>query len=323
MQGYVVYLLFALGFALLVKGADFLVEGASSIAKRFNVPDIVVGLTIVSFGTSMPELVVNLMASFNPVEGSEGIALGNVIGSNIANILLILGISACIFPLPIQRSTALTEIPFSISATLLVGFLANMELFEGQARELSHWDGLGLLLYFGLFIIYVIKIVREEPETVDPIVVMPPWRSMLYVVLGMFGLYFGGKWVVQGAIEIALDFGMSQKMVGLTVVAIGTSLPELAASAMAAYKRKTDIAVGNVVGSNIFNLLWILGVSASIKPLPVDLSFNQDMLILLVTSLLLLMWLDLKRGDKSLGMKTGVSFLLLYGAYLTFVVIRG
>ncbi|MCG8386914.1 MAG: calcium/sodium antiporter, partial [Cytophagales bacterium] len=279
-----VYVLFVVGFVLLIKGADVMVEGASSIGKRLNISSLVIGLTIVSFGTSLPELLVNLIASYND---SPDIGVGNVLGSNIANILLILGISAIISPLPITKNTYFIEVPFSLTATLLVGFLANASIF-GRSTDfvISRNDGLVLLFFFFLFMgyVYIVSKQRKSEFSADEYKMMSVPRSVLMIVLGIVGLYFGGQWVVDGAIQIARFFNMSEHFIGLTVIAIGTSLPELVTSAMAAYKKDTDIAVGNVIGSNIFNLLWILGLSATFKPIPYDVISNSDIFMIIASS---------------------------------------
>lgn len=316
------YVLFLIGFYLLVKGADVLVIGASSLAKRFRVSDIVIGLTVVSFGTSLPELIVNIFSSFN---GSSELAIGNVLGSNISNILLILGISAIIAPLPILRNTVLSEIPFSLVATLLVGFLANASLFETQHQlQISRYDAGILLFFFALFMFYIFMITKENrddapTETYEEIGV---GKSISYVAAGCLALFLGGKWVVDGAIDLARVFGMSESFIGLTVVAVGTSLPELVTSAMAARRGNTDIAVGNVVGSNIFNLLWILGVSAAIKPLPFKLLSNTDIGMLIFSSTLLFIALMIGRRNV-IDRWNGVSFVVIYITYISYLVVRG
>ncbi|PKK89686.1 MAG: sodium:proton exchanger [Candidatus Wallbacteria bacterium HGW-Wallbacteria-1] len=317
-----IYVLLIIGFILLVKGADVLVAGASSLAKRLKISDIVIGLTVVSFGTSMPELVVNVISSNN---GSSDLAIGNVLGSNISNILLILGISAMIAPLPILRNTVLSEIPFSLIATLLVGFLANASLFESQHQlQISRYDASLLLFFFVLFMFYIFMITKEnrdetETETYEELSVL---KSVLYVLSGCFALFLGGKWVVDGAIELAQSFGMSESFIGLTVVAVGTSLPELVTSAMAAYRGNTDIAVGNVVGSNIFNLLWILGLSALIKPLPFKLLSNTDIGMLIFSSTLLFVALMIGRRNV-IDRWNGVTFVVIYISYISYLVVRG
>jgi len=316
--------LFIVGFVLLVKGADLLVEGGSSIGKRFGVSELVIGLTIVSFGTSLPELLVNIYASF---DGSADIAVGNILGSNIANILLILGVSAMICPLPITRQVFFSEIPFSLTATLLVGFLANVTLFyDGATTDLflSREDGGILLFFFGLFLAYV-YIVSKQKTSEAPIeehVVQSKSKSTTYILLGIVALYFGGDWVVSGAKEIALYAGLSETFIGLTVIAIGTSLPELVTSVIAARKKNTDIAIGNAVGSNIFNMLWILGLSAVIKPLPFNVVSNSDILMIIVSSTMLILAVII--GKRTMISRwEGLWFVLAYGSYLTFLVMRG
>jgi len=321
------YILFVVGFVILVKGADFLVEGASSIGKKFRISDIVIGLTIVSFGTSLPELLVNLIASFS---GSSQLALGNIFGSNIANILLILGVAAVICPLPITRNTYFSEIPFSLVATLLVGFLANATLFEGvgntqsTALFLSRFDGVVLLFFFSLFMGYIYIVARQKKSVheLEVVIVTPIKKSILFIVIGMIGLYFGGVWVVDGAIHIAHVFGISESLIGLTIVAIGTSLPELVTSVIAALKKNTDIAVGNAIGSNVFNLLWILGLSAVIKPLEFSVINNLDVMMIIFASTLLIIAVII--GKKPVISRwEGGYFIVAYVLYLIFLIQRG
>lgn len=318
-----VYILFVLGFIILIKGADMLVTGASSIARRYNISDMVVGLTIVSFGTSLPELIINVLSS---MQGHSELAIGNVFGSNVANILLILGVTAIICPLPIRRNTIFTEIPFSLIATLLVGFLANVVLV-GDKTDLyiSRVDGGILLFFFALFLAYIYNIVKtnedvilEETEHLN----MTIPKSLLYIALGAVGLFLGGKWVVDGAVKFAESFGLSASFIGLTIVAIGTSLPELVTTVMAAYRRKIDIAVGNVVGSNIFNLLWILGISALINPLPFNVVSNFDIIMMIFASTLLILVIPLGKKN-TIDRWNGILFLLVYVGYLVFLVNRG
>ena len=316
------YFLFILGFVLLIKGADWLVAGATSVAKKYNISDIVIGLTIVSMGTSMPELVVNILASLS---GNAEIAVGNVFGSNIANILLILGIAALIYPLPLQRSTVMSEIPFSLMAALLVGFLANAALFDQyQGLIISRIDGGILLFFFVLFMLYIFSIAREDKQnaTTEGYQAKSMLLSTGLVLLGMFALFLGGKWTVDGATYIASQLGMSESFIGLTVVAIGTSLPELVTSAVAASRRNTDIAVGNAVGSNIFNILWILGVSAAIHPLPFNVLSNFDILMIIFASTLLILSVSLEK-KRAVGRISGAVFLLCYVGYVVFLLYRG
>jgi len=311
------YILFFIGFFILIKGADMLVDGSVSLARRFNISDIVIGLTIVSFGTSAPELVVNLIASF---KGNSEIAIGNVIGSNIANVLFILGISAMIFPLSVKKNTTYREIPFALLSALVVLLLGNDYYFNhAEQAFLSRGDGLVLLCFFAIFIYYIFSISNSErPDTVSP-ETMPLWRAVVWILAGLAGLVFGGKWIVSGAVELALSFGVSESLIGLTIVAIGTSLPELATSAVAAYKKNTDIAIGNVVGSNIFNMFWILGISASINPIPVLLRNDVDFLINIVASLLLFLFLFI--GKRHILQKwQGAAFFLLYILYIFYLI---
>jgi len=316
------YFLFAVGFVLLIKGADLLVQGASSIGKKFKLSDLIIGLTIVSFGTSLPELLVNIFASFN---GSSELAIGNVFGSNIANILLILGVSAIICPLPITRNTYFSEIPFSLVATLLVGFLANANLFQsGTELYISSSDGIILLFYFALFMgyIYIVSKQKHSGHEVESFK-EDSWRkSVLYILVGMVALYFGGNWVVDGAVIMARYFHMSETFIGLTIIAIGTSLPELVTSIIAASRKNTDIAVGNVIGSNIFNLLWILGMSAVIKPLPFFVASNTDIFMIIFASSMLIMAVVIGRRPV-ISRWEGMFFVLSYVLYVVFLINRG
>lgn len=320
------YVLFLLGFVFLVKGADLLVDGASSIGKKFKLSSLIIGLTIVSFGTSLPELLVNIIASFN---GSAELAIGNVFGSNVANILLILGVSAIICPLPITRNTYFSEIPFSLIATLLVGFLANatietMGANTGGPLLLSSFDGWVLLFFFTLFLgyVYIVSKQNQATEAVEEIKEFTWSKSIGYILIGTAGLYFGGQWVVDGAILLAKKFELSETFIGLTVVAIGTSLPELVTSIIAALKKNTDIAVGNAIGSNIFNLLWILGLSAIIKPLPFEVASNLDIFTIIIASTFLIMAVII--GKKPVISRwEGLWFVLAYVLYIVFLVNRG
>ncbi|MGK7389438.1 MAG: calcium/sodium antiporter [Candidatus Cyclobacteriaceae bacterium M2_1C_046] len=320
-----VYILFAIGFVFLIKGADYLVEGASSIAKRLKVSQIIIGLTIVSFGTSLPELLVNITASF---KGSAELAVGNIFGSNIANILLILGISAIIRPLPITKNIYFSEIPFSLIATLLVGFLANASLLtDKKMLTLSRLDGGILLLFFVLFLMYIYVVFRsnrqeDELPTEKEEDLISNKKAYVYIAIGLVGLYFGGEWVVAGAIQIAEEAGLSETFIGLTVVAVGTSLPELFTSAVAAYRGNTDIAVGNVVGSNIFNLLWILGVSATLNPIPFSVASNTDIVMIIFASALLLFAVAVGKRTRIVRWE-GILFVLVYIGYIIYLIQRG
>ncbi len=318
-----VYLLFIIGFVLLIKGADWLVAGSAAIAKKNNVSNLVVGLTIVSMGTSMPELVVNVLASS---KDASQIAIGNILGSNIANIWLILGVAAFIYPIKIKESTVFSEIPYSIIALLLVAFLANSNFWGSHPNSINQIDGILLMIFFGLFVAYIIHLAKNgKADVLDEVLdeEITTGKSIIMVFLGMAGLFFGGQWVVNGAIVTASHLGLSEAFIGLTIVAIGTSLPELVTSAMAAYKKNTDIAMANVIGSNIFNLLWVLGISAIIKPVEFDPKLNIDVLILLGASCLILFSLVTGRVKNQIGKPTSILFLVLYVAYVVFLLYRG
>lgn len=307
------------GLVILVKGADWLVQGASSVARKKQISNMVIGLTIVSFGTSLPELVINLVSSIN---GNTEIAIGNVVGSNIANILLILGVSAIVYPLIIQRATIVSEIPFSIIAALLVGFLANASLFREPKMEISSIDGFILIFFFILFLIYIFKISKEEIAVITDDKMLSGKKSTLMIIGGLIGLIVGGKFTVDGAVYLAGFFGMSESFIGLTIVAVGTSLPELFTSAVAAYRKEVDIAVGNVIGSNIFNIFWILGLSAIIKPLPFQTTGNIDILMIIFSSILIIVVLPLGRKGR-IERWHGLVFLLCYIGYIIYLVQRG
>lgn len=315
------YFLLIIGFIILIKGADLLVEGASSIAQKLNVSDLVIGLTVVAFGTSAPEMFVNVFAS---IEGNSNIAIGNILGSSIANIFLILGVSAMIYPLAVKNNTVWKEIPFSLLAALILGILANDYLIDHKASsELSRSDGLVLLGFFIIFMYYIFSIAKKSEHILkEESPQISNFRAVAYILLGLSGLVLGGSWIVNAAVKIASQFGVSEYLIGLTVVAVGTSLPELATSAMAAYKRNTDIAIGNVVGSNIFNIFWVLGISAVIKPLPFQPSGNSEIAMTIVASILL--FLVFFVGKKHVLEKwQGALFLLLYAGYTSFLIIRG
>ena len=308
------------GLALLIKGADLLVSGASSIAGRLGISSLVIGLTVVSFGTSMPEMLVTLVSGLRQ---NSDLAIANVIGSNVANVLLVLGIAAVIRPLPVKDSTVVSEIPFSLTAALLVGFLANAALFSNHTElSISRLDGGILLFFFTLFILYVYKISRDsEHLSSDNPSSLSASRSALYIVLSMVALYLGGGWVVDGAVGIAQLMNVDDALIGLTIVAIGTSSPEIVASAMAAYRNQTDMAIGNVVGSNIFNLLWVLGLTASLVELPFEVVNNTDLIMVICSSALILFALAASRNNSILR-SHGVVFIALYAGYLFYVTTR-
>lgn len=313
--------LLIVGLVILTKGADFLVDGGSALARRFKISPIVIGLTIVAFGTSTPEFVVNLAASF---KGSTDIAIGNVIGSNIANILLILGICAIIYPLTVKKGTIFKEIPFGVLGAVLVGVLANdMFIDKTNFSILSRIDGIVLLSFFIIFLVYTFGIAKELPGKDEAVIQdLGMFKTISFIILGLVGLTFGGELIVSNATKIAKSFGVSDFLIGVTIVAVGTSLPELAASAVAAYKKQADIAIGNIVGSNIFNVFFVLGTSATIKSLPFSPSQNIDILVALLASILLFLWMFIGK-KQTLERWQGITFVLLYISYTVFVVYRG
>ncbi|MCF8024538.1 MAG: calcium/sodium antiporter [Desulfobacteraceae bacterium] len=322
MDSFLPYLLLIIGLVLLVKGADLLVEGAGSIARRLKISDLVIGLTIVSFGTSAPELFVNVTASIN---GNTGIAIGNVLGSNIANILLILGISAVIYPLGVSRGTVWREIPFSLLAAVVLGIAANDRFFDGWIySDISRSDGLIFLMFFAIFLYYSASISRNFAGDAQgmPMQQRRVPASLAMVAGGLVGLSAGGKLIVDGAIHIAVSMGMSEAVVGLTIVAVGTSLPELATSAMAAWRKNVEIAVGNVVGSNIFNIFFVLGVSSVIKPIPFHTGANLDIAMVILAGLILFVTMFTGKR-RSLDRWEGALLMLLYAAYLGYLLLRG
>lgn len=309
--------LLAAGLALVIKGADFLVDGASSLAKRLAISEIVIGLTIVAFGTSAPELVVNVYAG---IAGKSDLVLGNVIGSNICNTLLILGISGMIYPLDVQRNSVRKEIPFSFLVIPVFLLLANDGfLFNSPANSISRMDGLILLVLFGVFLYYTFGLSRIKPNGTDEIKLLSLPKTWTFIVLGFGGLFFGGKLVVDNAVTIARLLQVSEKLIGLTIVSIGTSLPELATSAVAAYKRRSDLAVGNVVGSNIFNLLLIMGVSAEIRPISYSTAFNFDLIVFGVGTLMLFIAMFTLKSHK-LDRWEAFILLVTYIAYVAYII---
>jgi len=312
--------LILLGLALLLVGADLLVKGASSIAARYGVSSLTIGLTVVSFGTSLPEMVVSVIAG---ARGSADLAVANVLGSNLFNILVVLGVSALIYPLRVQNSTVVSEIPFSLSAAILLGFLANSSLFSTKHElSISRLDGAVLLVFFLLFMLYAYSISRTRVVSSDAPLERPLPRSIAFVLVGTVALFFGGEWAVDGAVALARRLGVDDALIGLTIVAVGTSLPEMMASAMAAYRKETDIAVGNVVGSNIFNILWILGLTASIHPLPFNVISNVDIVMVILATLMILLAI-LSNRAATITRLWGAVFVAVYIAYMVHVVQRG
>ena len=315
------YILLVVGFILLIKGANLLVDGASSVGRKLNISDLVIGLTVVAFGTSSPELFVNIFAS---IKGNTDIAIGNVLGSNIANIFLILGISAVIFPLAVGKGTVWKEIPLSLLAALLLGVMANDRLIDkSEISALTRIDGLVFLAFFIIFMYYSFGIAKRI-EGIDDHIPQKQYsllKSLLMIVVGLVGLGVGGNWIVETAMYIASRLGVSQSLIGLTIVAVGTSLPELATSAVAAYRKNAEIAVGNIIGSNIFNIFFVLGLSAIIKPLPFNPGNYMDIGAVIIASLLLFLWMFTGK-KRSLDRWEGIVLMVLYIGYITFLVYK-
>ena len=310
--------LLVVGLLLLIKGADWLVENSSAFARKKKVSDLAIGLTIVAFGTSAPELVVNVVAAY---EGHEDIVFGNVIGSNNFNLLFILGVAGIISPLLVQHSTVWKEIPISLLAAMVLYFLVN-NFFPDQEGLLGRGDGLFLLLFFLAFLWYVYKQLKATPSA-SPVVVkeISNGKIVVFIILGLAGLILGGKLVVGSAMEIAADLGVSEKIIGITIVAAGTSLPELATSVIAALKKNNDIAVGNIIGSNIFNIFFILGLSSLVRPIGYDAVFNQDLYLLFGGTVLLFLFMFLG-GKKRLERWEAGILLLIYLVYTTYLVLK-
>jgi cation:H+ antiporter len=296
-----------------------MVEGASALAKKFNISDLAIGLTVVAFGTSAPELVVNTFAA---VQDHQDIVFGNVLGSNNFNLFIILGITGLITPLAVQSSTTWKEIPISFLAVVVLFFLVNDSFLFGSGTSiLGRMDGLILLVLFGLFLLYVYKQLKSDPtETEIKVPHLSNLKIGTYIIAGLGGLVYGGHLVVNNAVELAQLFGISEKIIGLTVVAAGTSLPELATSLVAALKKNADIAVGNIIGSNIFNIFLILGVSSVLKPIGFDPNFNIDLYILGGGTIFLFLVMFIGK-EKILERWQATILLLFYLGYMTYLVI--
>lgn len=308
------------GFFLLIKGADYLVSGASSLARRLGIPSLVVGLTVVAFGTSAPEFFVNIIAA---TKGVTDIAIGNVMGSNLANMLLVLGATAVITPLTLKSNTVWKEIPFSLLAAILVLIFGSDMLLEGSLiNEIGRIEGMALFGFFIIFIVYTFGIREEGERPQEQIQQLPTSKSVLFTLGGLVALAIGGQLVVDGATGVAIGFGITANLVALTVVALGTSLPELVASVIAAKKGHTDIAIGNVIGSSIFNILFVLSSSAIVRPLMFQSANVFDAFSVVVATLAIFFMLFV--GNKhTIGKNAGISLLVMYALFIIFAIIRG
>lgn len=303
------------GLAFILLGANGLTDGAASVAKRFNIPSIVIGLTIVAFGTSAPELTVSISSA---LKGSTDIAIGNVVGSNLFNTLVIVGCTALFAPIVVNRNTLQKEIPLCILSSIILLICAN-DIILNKATEnvLSVTDGLLLLCFFAIFLAYTFAIAKNKDSKSDDqqeIKQLPMWKSALFIVVGLVGLILGGQWFVDGASGIARSLGVSESIIGLTLVAAGTSLPELATSIVAALKKNPGIAIGNVIGSNLFNIFFILGTSATIGPMQMGGITNFDLLYLVGASVLL--WIfGVFFAKKTITRIEGIILILCYIVY--------
>ena len=310
--------LLLIGLAILIYGADLMVRGAASMASKWGLSSIVIGLTVVAFGTSAPELIVSVLSA---VKGTTDLAIANVTGSNMANILLILGVAATIKPLKVKEGTTYKEIPFALLGIALVAIMGNDFFIDGSTQNaLTRSDGIAFLAFFVIFIYYTyglskVKVEREKIPTFG-------WgKSILFFVLGIVGLVVGGQLIVNNAITLATLAGLSEALIGLTIVAIGTSLPELATTLVALKKGHTDLAIGNAIGSNIFNVFWILGLTATITPLPFNTAGNVD--VLFTTFITLMLFIAMFIGTKHrLTRREGLIFLHLYFGYIIYAIIR-
>ncbi len=307
------------GLALILLGANGLTDGAAAVAKRFNISDLVIGLTIVAFGTLAPELVISTMAAMG---GSAEMAIGNVVGSNIFNVLMIIGVTAMVMPIQVGQGTLSKEIPLVVLASFALTFMANDIWLDGGASNvISRIDGLVLLGFFLIFLRYTFAIARNGGEEAEgeKIKEMPIWKSTLFILGGLAGLIYGGQLFVDGASGIASSLGVSESIIGLTIVAGGTSLPELATSVTAALKKNSGMAVGNVIGSNLFNIFFVLGCSATISPLPMGGINNVDMAVLIGSAILfwIVGWFFKKR---TITRVEGALLVVCYVAYTAYLI---
>jgi len=316
------YIILVIGFILLIKGADLFVDGASSIAKTLKIPSLIIGLTIVAFGTSAPEAAVSITGAF---AGANDITVGNVVGSNVFNLLVVVGVAAFISPLNVKRSIIAKEFPFAIlGAFVLIVLGYDSKYHNYPDNVLTRADGIMLLVLMGIFMYYLIELAltarkNGEPEE-DEIKTYSIPKSIVFCLVGIVGIVLGGDWVVDAASDIAMEFGMSQSMVGLTIVAVGTSLPELVTSIVAARKGESDIALGNVIGSNIFNIFFVLGLSSFIHEITINTAVFFDMFIMLAVSFITY---GFAASRRKINKPEGAFLVLLYVAYMAFVIWKG
>ncbi|PIC63643.1 sodium:proton exchanger [Sporosarcina sp. P13] len=314
------YVLLLIGFVLLIKGADFFVDGSSSIARLLQVPPILIGLTIVALGTSSPEATVSIIAA---MAGNADVAVGNVVGSNIFNITIVVGLAAFLFPLKVQSETIRKEIPFTLLASIVMLVLMSDMALQGlSSNMITRSDGIVFLLFLSIFMYYIIELGLKSRQNavLTQVTENGKWgKNIIITVVGLAAIIFGGDLVVDNATEIAYSLGMSETLVGLTIIAIGTSLPELVTSISAALKKESEIALGNIVGSNIFNILFVLGASSTITPIAVNDKVFIDVIIMIVLTLVLLIF---ARTGLTIGKREGLMLALAYIIYLVYVILR-
>ena len=302
-------LLLIVGFVMLVKGADWFVDGAAGLADRFGIPQLVIGLTIVAMGTSAPEAAVSITAA---LKDSAGIAVGNIVGSNILNVLIILGLTACVATLSVAKSTIRIELPYMIAISLL------LLLFGWTGNKITFWEGVGLWVAFLLYLGYLFRMAKKNKETPpEEASSRPLWMLLVLSIIGLVLIVWGSDVTVDAATALARYFGMSERFIGLTIVALGTSLPELFSSLTAARKGNADIAIGNIVGSNIFNILFVLGTTALITPVPFAARFTVDTIVAVLVGVLLLVCVA---RSKKLTKPTGILMLAAYAAYFIYLL---
>ncbi len=313
MNSLIPLILLVVGFVALILGANWLVNGASSVGIRAKLSPLIIGLTIVAFGTSLPEMIVNI---FSCAKGSPGLAIGNIIGSNTMNILLILGVSSMIWPIDVSRVSIRRDIPVGFLATLAITLMANY-FFSSEARTINWIEGIALLLMgFAYLLLTMLK--NNPQEEIEDVQEAMPWgKTILAIVGGIIGLYIGGELVSRNAQILAKNWGMSESTIGLTVVATATSLPELVTSVVAALKKNSGIAIGNVLGSNIMNIFFVLGVSALITPLPFEPKMNQQLMILFAANILMFLFVIIGKGNK-IGHWEGALLTLGYVGFMWF-----
>ena len=310
------YILLIIGLFLLVKGSDLLVDGSVALSKRIGVSTLIIGLTVVAFGTSLPEFFVNLFAA---LAGNSQISIGNIVGSNLANITLILGIGALLTTIKLKEKTVFREIPYSFLAGFILFSIVGFDIIDGITPIISRAWGVVFLTFFVIFLYYMFKSGTEEERIERQHTRMSLLQITVYLIIGILGLYFGGKWTVEGAIGISNSLGVSTYLISALVIAVGTALPELFTTITSAWKGETNLLVGNLIGSNIFNVFWVLGFTSMIRPILVPTFVITDLLVLVIASYIIFL---LSYWKRKIGFKTGILLLILYSIYVSMVVLR-